>query len=97
MFKELFLSTIISMSLSLKTSNDEAKPYDYEVMIQAEKKSDDFSYFMVGDTSNDIEAARSAGIKSIFVSGGYTDKSAKELNPDYILKDMGELSDFLDI
>ena len=58
---------------------------------------DDFSYFMVGDTANDIEAARSAGIKSIFVSGGYTDKSAKVLNPDYVLKDMGELSDFLGV
>ena len=58
---------------------------------------DDFSYFMVGDTANDIEAARSAGIKSIFVSGGYTDKSAKVLNPDYVLQDMGELSDFLGI
>ena len=58
---------------------------------------DDFSYFMVGDTANDIEAARSAGIKSIFVSGGYTDKSAKVLNPDYVLQDMGELSDFLGV
>ena len=58
---------------------------------------DDFSYFIVGDTSNDIEAARSAGIKSIFVSGGYTDKSVKALNPDYVLNDMGELCDFLEI
>ena len=58
---------------------------------------DDFSYFMVGDTANDVEAARSAGIKSIFVSGGYTDKSVKALNPDYVLNDMVELSDFLGI
>ena len=37
MFKELFLSTIISISLGLKTSNDETKAHDYEFMIQAEK------------------------------------------------------------
>ena len=58
---------------------------------------DNFSYFMVGDTENDIKAAKAAKIKSIVVSGGYTDKSAEELNPDYILKDMGKLSNFLGI
>ena len=51
---------------------------------------------MIGDTANDVEAARSAGIKSIVVSGGYTDQSVEDLNSDYILNDMSELSDFLE-
>ena len=58
---------------------------------------DNFLYFMIGDTANDVEAARSAGIKSIIVSGGYTDQSVQDLNSDYILNDMGELSNFLEI
>ena len=57
---------------------------------------DNFLYFMIGDTANDVEAARSAGIKSIVVSGGYTDQSVEDLNSDYILNDMSELSDFLE-
>ena len=58
---------------------------------------DNFLYFMIGDTANDVEAARSAGIKSIIVSGGYTEQSVEDLNSDYILNDMGELSNFLEI
>ena len=58
---------------------------------------DNFLYFMIGDTANDEEAARSAGIKSIIVSGGYTEQSVEDLNSDYILNDMGELSNFLEI
>ena len=54
MLKELFLSTIISMSLSLKTSNDDIKPHDYEVMIQAEKKNDSFSYFIKKDWEREL-------------------------------------------
>ena len=58
---------------------------------------DNFLYFMIGDTANDVEAARSAGIKSIVVSGGYTDQSVEDLNSDYILNDMSELSNFLEL
>ena len=52
---------------------------------------------MIGDTVNDVEAARSAGSKSIIVSGGYTHEPVEKLNADYILNDMGELSNFLEI
>ena len=54
MFKELFLSTIISMSLSLKTSNDETKPYDYELMIQAQKDDKNLSYFIKRDWEREL-------------------------------------------
>ena len=46
MIKEIFLSSIISSSISLKTSNDDTKPYDYEFMIQTEKKVDNYSYYI---------------------------------------------------
>ena len=54
MFKELFLSTIISMSLGLKTSNDTTKPHDYEFMIQAEKNDENFSYFIKRDWEREL-------------------------------------------
>ncbi len=56
-----------------------------------------FNYFMVGDTSNDVDAAKSAGIKSITISGGYSGIPVEELNSDYVLKNMGELINFLKI
>ena len=43
---------------------------------------------MVGDTSNDIEAAKAANIKSIAVAGGYTHKDVKELGATYTIKNM---------
>ena len=54
MFKELFLSTIISMSLGLKTSNDETQAHDYEFMIQAEKNDENFSYFIKRDWEREL-------------------------------------------
>ena len=43
MFKELILASIVSVSLSIKTSNDDTKPHDYEFMVMSEKYSDDSS------------------------------------------------------
>jgi len=54
MFKELILSAIISTSFSIKTSNDDTKPNDYEFMIQAEKNTDDFSYFIKRDWEREL-------------------------------------------
>ena len=54
MFKELILSAIISTSLSIKTSNDDTKPSDYEFMIQAEKKTDNLSYFIKRDWEREL-------------------------------------------
>ena len=55
MFKELFLSTIISMSLSLNTSNDETKPHDYELMILAATDPDEnFAYFIKRDWEREL-------------------------------------------
>ena len=46
MLKEFLLSAIISSSLSIKSSNDETKPHDYDVMIKLEKNEDNISYLI---------------------------------------------------
>ena len=49
------------------------------------------SFFMVGDTSNDVDAAKSANIKSIAVNGGYTHVDINSLGADYTLETMEEI------
>ena len=51
------------------------------------------SFFMVGDTSNDIDAAKAANIKSIAVNGGYTHVDINSLGADYTLETMEEIID----
>ena len=48
-------------------------------------------FFMVGDTSNDVDAAKSANIKSIAVNGGYTHVDINFLGADYTLESMEEI------
>ncbi len=54
MLKEIFLASIISTSISLKTSNDDTKPHDYEFMIQTEKKTDNYSYYIKRDWEREL-------------------------------------------
>ena len=49
------------------------------------------SFFMVGDTTNDVEAAKSANIKSIAVNGGYTHVDINSLGADYTLETMEKI------
>ena len=55
--------------------------------------SNDKTFFMVGDTSNDIDAAKSANIQSIAVNGGYTHVDINSLGADYILETMEDIID----
>ena len=48
-------------------------------------------FYMVGDTSNDIDAAKAANIKSIAVAGGYTDKDVNNLGATHALKNMKDI------
>ena len=51
---------------------------------------------MVGDSSNDILAARNAGMRCLYVSYGYSDaKTVKTLEPDVVLDSFAELMDHL--
>ena len=51
---------------------------------------------MVGDSGNDILAARNAGIRSVCMSYGYSDaETVKMLKPDVVLGSCAELMDLL--
>ena len=42
---------------------------------------------MVGDSENDADAAKSAGIPMILVEDGYTDKKIDQIYHDHLIKD----------
>lgn len=50
---------------------------------------------MVGDSPADIDCARAAGVRSIAVRGGYTQKPADELSADLVIGSLSELVDAL--
>jgi len=45
----------------------------------------------VGDSANDIDAAIAAGVKSVAVTFGYTDKPAEELGADVVISKFSDL------
>jgi phosphoglycolate phosphatase len=47
--------------------------------------------YMIGDSVNDIKAARNAGIPSVAVTFGYTETPVQNLDPDYIIDHFDEL------
>ena len=47
---------------------------------------------MIGDSVNDILAARNAGIPSIAVTFGYSDVPVEALDPDHVIEDYAELT-----
>ena len=52
---------------------------------------------MVGDSANDIDAAIAAGVKSVAVTFGYTDKPAEELGADVVISKFSDLIPQLEI
>ena len=52
---------------------------------------------MIGDSKNDILAAKSAGIQSVAVSYGYNyGEDISKYNPDYIIENFGEIISILE-
>jgi phosphoglycolate phosphatase len=47
---------------------------------------------MVGDSINDILAARNAAIPSIAVTFGYSDVPVVDLQPDHVIEDFSQLT-----
>ncbi|WP_099866134.1 HAD family hydrolase [Pararhizobium haloflavum] len=47
---------------------------------------------MIGDSINDIEAARDAGVRSIGVPFGYTDVPIHDLKPDHVIDHFDQLT-----
>jgi len=42
---------------------------------------------MIGDSENDSDAAKSAGIPMILLENGYTDKKVEQINHNHLVKD----------
>jgi len=53
-----------------------------EIMNGDIKKS-----LMIGDSENDADAAKSAGIPMILLEDGYTDKKIEQIHHDHLIKD----------
>ena len=67
-----------------------------EIMNGNIKKS-----LMIGDSENDADAAKSAGIPMILLENGYTDKKVEQIDHNYLIKDFVGLekivNKFLDV
>jgi phosphoglycolate phosphatase len=66
---------------------------DPQILLQTIRKAGGQSAcaVMVGDSINDIEVARAAGVPVIAVDFGYTETPISALNPDVIIGDFGKL------
>ena len=68
MIKELLLSSIISLSVSVRTPNDDTKPLDYEYSIKTEKNEGKFTYY------EKVDYERELGINYLDFTGNYNYK-----------------------
>ena len=65
---------------------------DMLILAMQQFKSIKKSYLMVGDTLNDVNAAKAANIKSAVIAGGYTDININELGANYTLENMRDIT-----
>ena len=50
---------------------------------------------MVGDTENDVLAARNSGVRSVFVSFGYSKLESLRSQPDWVVHHFDQLDPIL--
>ena len=87
MIKELLLSSIISLSVSVRTPNDDTKPLDYEYSIKTEKNEGKFTYY------EKVDYERELGINYLDFTGNYNYKFDNNLflGLDYIEKESKDI------
>ena len=87
MIKELFLSSILSLSVSVRTPNDDTKPLDYEYSYKLEKNEGKFTYY------EKLDYERELGEKYIDFTGNYNYKFDNKLyiGLDYIDKESKDI------
>ena len=54
MIKEILLSSILSLSVSVRAPNDDTKPYDYEFMTKIENTEGSFTYLYKKDWEREL-------------------------------------------
>ena len=50
---------------------------------------------MIGDSENDADAAKSAGIPMILLKNGYTDKSTNQIYHDHLISDFTKINEIV--
>jgi len=87
MIKELLLSSIISLSVSVRTPNDDTKPLDYEYSVKTEKNEGKFTYY------EKVDYERELGINYLDFTGNYNYKFDNNLflGLDYIEKESKDI------
>ena len=87
MITELFLSTILSFSVSVRTPNDDTKPLDYEYSVKAEKNEGKFTYL------EKIDYERELGEKYLDFTGNYNYRFDNNLffGLDYVDKESKDI------
>ena len=100
MFKELFLSVVISASVNIESSNDTSKAHDYEYMFKLEKNEDNISYLIERDWERELGNKFIDNIfrfnyvtpRKIYYGIDVIDKESKEI--DYKTLNIGYKYDF---
>ena len=68
------------------------KPDARHLIFTVEQAGGDLTRaILIGDSENDVHAARAAGCPSVFVTFGYCEFSADDLQPDAVISDYADL------
>lgn len=73
------------------------KPDPRHLLNTAHQTSKEGPYVMIGDSSPDILAAKSANIPVVAANYGYSDQALEDLNPDATITSLTALQDLLDV
>jgi phosphoglycolate phosphatase-like HAD superfamily hydrolase len=66
-------------------------------LMQTYNLSKENTYY-VGDTSGDVEAGKSAGVKTIGITWGFQDRLLlEESGPDFLIDDLSEIKNIIDV
>ena len=95
------LATIIGLSFSVRTPNDDTKPLDYEIAVKSAKEAGNFQYFVkrdwereLGEQYIDTQFEVTQKLKPYYVGIKYIDKQSKDYK--YRQARIGLSSDILD-
>ena len=98
----LLLATLIGLSFSVRTPNDDTKPLDYEIAVKSAKEAGKFQYFVkrdwereLGEAYIDTQFEITQKLKPYYVGVKYMDKQSK--NYQYSQARIGLSSDILDM
>ena len=97
----ILLATLIGLSFSVRTPNDDTKPLDYEIAVKSAKEDGKFQYFVkrdwereLGDEYIDTQFEITQKLKLYYVGVKYMDKQSRDYK--YSQARLGLASDVVD-